>query len=145
MAIGHTVCEGIGWHWELEDELRMSFTGTSIEIAPAVLMRVTFDDGDAYKYHKVHTAWHFAQCTGHSTDVERTSVVFLTVAMQIDQVCFEEAVYKVPFHPCLRLLQLHDRRLLSKLTTDGSMVSHTDTTHTHTHTTPCLVCAGQGV
>lgn len=64
MAVGHTVCEGTGWHWELEDELRMSFTGTSIEIAPAVLMRVTFDDGDAYKYHKVQgKIIHFAQCS----------------------------------------------------------------------------------
>jgi hypothetical protein len=53
MAIGHTLCEGRGWSWELEDELRMRFTGTTIELVPAVLMKLTFDDGESYEYHKV--------------------------------------------------------------------------------------------
>jgi hypothetical protein len=52
-AMGHAHCEGRGWTFDLEDELRVKFTGTSIDLVPVVLIRVVFKDGDTYLYSKV--------------------------------------------------------------------------------------------
>jgi hypothetical protein len=41
-----------GWTFDLEDELRVRLAASSpggIDLAPAVLVRVRFDDGDAYR------------------------------------------------------------------------------------------------
>ena len=41
-----------GWTFDLEDELRVRLASSSpggIDLAPAVLVRVRFDDGDAYR------------------------------------------------------------------------------------------------
>jgi hypothetical protein len=45
--------EGRRWTFQLEDELHTRFAGTSIELAPIVLVQVVFDDGDTYQWHKV--------------------------------------------------------------------------------------------
>lgn len=52
-VLGHAFAEGRGWTFTLEDELRVKFSGTTIDLVPIVLMRVAFHDGDTYIYNKV--------------------------------------------------------------------------------------------
>lgn len=52
-TINHVHAEGRRWTFNLEDELHTRFTGTAVELAPIVLLQVTFSDGDAYRWSKV--------------------------------------------------------------------------------------------
>ncbi len=45
--------EGPGWVLEGDADMRNSFRGTYIEVAPTGLLRVTFSDGEAYEWNKV--------------------------------------------------------------------------------------------
>jgi len=55
-TINHVHVEGRSWTFNLEDELHVTFTGTSIDLKPIVLIRVVFADGDTYTWHKVSLA-----------------------------------------------------------------------------------------
>lgn len=46
-------CEGRGWVFQGDGEVKSKFWGRYIELHPVGTMRVTFQGGDVYTWHKV--------------------------------------------------------------------------------------------
>ena len=49
-------CEGRGWTFEGDADVKSKFWGRSIELTPLGMLKLTFHDGDAYTWNKVLTS-----------------------------------------------------------------------------------------
>lgn len=47
-------CEGRGWKFWGDSNLRSKFCGTSIQLDPVGILSVEFDDGEVFQWSKVH-------------------------------------------------------------------------------------------
>jgi hypothetical protein len=57
--LNHAIAHGAaGWTFELEDELRMRFGASTVELVPSVLVQAAFPDGEAFRWGKVTTTIH---------------------------------------------------------------------------------------
>ena len=57
-------CEGRGWTFEGDADVKSKFWGRSIELTPLGLLRLTFHDGDAYSWNKVPRFARWFACLG---------------------------------------------------------------------------------
>ncbi len=77
--LNHAIAHGAaGWSFELEDELRMKFGASAVELVPRVLVRVTFPDGEAFSWGKVTTTIHNATGLVGRMRLEHTGVCTVT-------------------------------------------------------------------
>ena len=80
--LNHAIAHGVaGWTFELEDELRMKFGASSVELTPRVLVRAAFPDGEAFSWGKVTTTIHNATALVGKMRLEHTGVCTVASAL----------------------------------------------------------------
>jgi hypothetical protein len=80
--LNHAIAHGAaGWTFELEDELRMRFGASAVELNPCVLVRVAFPDGEAFTWGKVTTTIHNATALVGKMRLEHTGTCTVTSSL----------------------------------------------------------------
>jgi hypothetical protein len=55
-------CEGTGWKFWADSNLKSKFWGRSIQLDPVGILTLEFDDGEVFQWSKVHLSSSIIMC-----------------------------------------------------------------------------------